>query len=137
MFAAARAWVAQYAAILLAAVAAAGWALAGVQTLRIARQDASIARVEAAAATGALTRYAETSARLDQAATDLLKAKGVHDAALKKTGREVIKYVVRPGADVQCLDDDGLRIVADLGRAKATDTGDAAGAVPGRVAAAD
>jgi len=130
-----KAWLVQWGLVLALAVAGLGWAAAGVQTLRMTELKLTTAQDAKKAADEARERYAELAGKYRQASADLVKTQGERDAARKATSRKVVEYITRPAAAVQCLDDDGLRIIADLGRGRATGAAESAGPVPGGASA--
>lgn len=137
MFSAAKAWILQYALVLLAGLLVATAAFAGWQTLRLAWLQASTEKARTEAVAAAFTEYQSLAVSLDVVAGKLLTTQQERDDAFKKTGRKVSDYNSRPGPAVQCFDDDGLQLIAELARGKAADPGASAGAVPGRAAGSD
>ena len=130
-------WVTPYLAWGLAALLVLAVAAAGVQSYRLKALQARASADAVEASQRALSEYQALALSLDAAASKLLTTQQERDDALKRTGRKVIEYVARPGAAVQCLDDDGLQLIADLATGTATDPGTPAGPVPRSPASAD
>ncbi len=131
------AFFARYALVGLAALLALALAAAGVQSYRLKSLQASIDEDRADAVQAVHDQYEAQLATYNEASAALVITQRERDEALKAAGRKVIQYVRLPGAAVQCLDDDGLRIVADLASGTSTSAGAPAGVVPERAAGAD
>lgn len=130
-------WITPYLVWLLVGLLVLAIAAAGVQSYRLKALQARASSDAVKASQQALADYQALAISLDTAAGKLLITQQERDDALRKTGRKVIEYVSRPGGAVQCLDDDGLRIIADLASGTATDPGAPAGPVPRSTPAAD
>lgn len=130
-------WVAKYALVGMAGLLAMALLALGVQSYRLKSLQASIATDAANASEAARKKYEEQTNTLNVVAANLVHTQKERDDALKASGRKVIQYVSRPGPAVQCFDDDGLQLIAELARGKAADSGASAGAVPGRAAGSD
>lgn len=108
------------------AVAVAATLAAGVQTVRLSWCEVSALRKDQAAANA----YDALAWQYADAEVALFKLHQERADEFTKLHQRVESYAARPGSDAVCLDADGLRIVADLARGKATDPGQPAATVP-------
>jgi hypothetical protein len=114
------------------AVAVAATLAAGVQTVRLAWSETAALRKDQAAAQA----YDALAWQYADAEVALFKINQERADEFTKLHQRVESYAARPGSDAVCLDADGLRIVADLARGKATDTGQPAATLPAYPASA-
>ena len=130
-------FISRYALAGMAVLLALALMALGVQSYRLKSLQASVAQDAAAASQAARERYEAQTIQLNTVAANLARTQKERDDALKKAGRKVTQYVTRPGPPVQCFDDDGLHIIADLARGKPADSGSSARPVSERTAGTD
>ena len=130
-------YITPYALWILAGLLAVATAAAGVQTLRLAWLQTSVAEKKGEAILDAFKTYDKKVRQLDEVSEKLVATQKERDDALRVSGQKIIRYVRTPAAAVQCMDADGLQLVAELARGKPADSGAPAGQVPGRATGAD
>jgi hypothetical protein len=100
-----------FAAVFAAGLAVGGGSIWKVQNWRHAANERDRLAAEAQV-------QRDQSKRIDRAAESYLTAKAAADSKANIIEREVIRYVQNPAHAAECIDADGLRILADIAAAE-------------------